>query len=91
MKPILAPYVPIADLVAKTFGEDVEVVLHDLSDPQHSVVYVANNKVTGRQVEKAPSSDHEGDPFAGRIGRRQPELLLPPRGAPHPQLLLDHP
>ena len=50
MKPILAPYVPIADLVAKTFGEDVEVVLHDLSDPQHSVVYVANNKVTGRQV-----------------------------------------
>ena len=82
MKPILAPYVPIADLVAKTFGEDVEVVLHDLSDPQHSVVYVANNKVTGRQV---------GEPFAGRIGRRQPELLLPPRGAPHPQLLLDHP
>ena len=70
MKPILAPYVPIADLVAKTFGEDVEVVLHDLSDPQHSVVYVANNKVTGRQVG---------------------ELLLPPRGAPHPQLLLDHP
>ena len=85
MKPILAPYVPIADLVAKTFGEDVEVVLHDLSDPQHSVVYVANNKVTGRQV---------GESFRHLITKAihsPAELLLPPRGAPHPQLLLDHP
>ena len=50
IKPILAQYIPMADMVVKTFGEDVEVVLHDLSTPQHSVVYVANNRVTGRQV-----------------------------------------
>ena len=46
----LKPYVPLADMLAKTFGKDCEVVLHDLTDPQHSVVYVANNTVTGRQV-----------------------------------------
>lgn len=46
----LKPYVPLADMLVKTFGKECEVVLHDLTDPQHSVVYVANNTVTGRQI-----------------------------------------
>ena len=46
----LQPYVPLADMLVRTFGKDCEVVLHDLTDPQHSVVYIANNTVTGRQV-----------------------------------------
>lgn len=46
----LQPYVPLADMLTRTFGKGCEVVLHDLTDPQHSVVYVANNTVTGRQV-----------------------------------------
>ena len=50
MNPILAKYIPIADLIVRTFGNDVEVVLHDLSTPIHSVVYVANNSVTGRRL-----------------------------------------
>lgn len=50
IRPALAPYVPVADLIAKTFGDDCEVVLHDFSAPRHSVVYVANGLVTGRQV-----------------------------------------
>lgn len=50
MKKFLERYIPMADMVAKTFGEDCEVVIHDLSDPQHSVVYVANNSVTGRRI-----------------------------------------
>lgn len=50
MEKILERYIPVADIISKTFGEDCEVVIHDLSDPQHSVVYVANNRVTGRQV-----------------------------------------
>ena len=37
-------------MIANTFGEDCEVVVHDLEDPEHSVVYVANNKVTGREI-----------------------------------------
>lgn len=50
INPILAQYITVADIIVQTFSPDVEVVLHDLSMPQHSVVYVANNVVTGRQV-----------------------------------------
>ena len=50
IKTFLKPYIAIADMMANTFGEDCEVVLHDLEDPEHSVVYVANNKVTGREI-----------------------------------------
>ena len=50
IKPLLKPYVAIADMLTKTFGQECEVVLHDLGIPERSVVYVANNSVTGRQV-----------------------------------------
>lgn len=46
----LERYFPIADMLARTFGRNCEVVIHDLSVPQNSVVYTANNHVTGRQV-----------------------------------------
>lgn len=49
IKPSLKPYAILADMLTQTFGEDCEVVLHDLDDPEHSVVYVSNNRVTGRQ------------------------------------------
>ena len=50
IKPILAQYIPIAEVIARTFGDGCEVVLHDLENPRQSVVYTANNTVTGRQV-----------------------------------------
>jgi predicted transcriptional regulator YheO len=46
----LKPYIPIANLIAKTFGKNCEVVIHDLSIPQNSVVYTVNNHVTGREI-----------------------------------------
>ena len=49
IKPSLKPYAILADMLTQTFGEDCEVVLHDLDDPEHSVVYVSNNRITGRQ------------------------------------------
>lgn len=48
MKDMLRPYVPVADMLVQTLGSDCEVVLHDLDDPTHSVVYVAGS-VTGRK------------------------------------------
>lgn len=50
MKLFISQYIPIANLIAKTIGDDCEVVLHDLEDPEHSVVYTVNNTVTGRMV-----------------------------------------
>ena len=49
MKPLFLPYVSIADMLTQTYGPDCEVVLHDLSVPEHSVVYVSNSSVTGRR------------------------------------------
>ncbi|MEW9094964.1 MAG: PAS domain-containing protein [Clostridiaceae bacterium] len=46
----LAKFIPVANLIARTFGQNCEVVIHDLSTPQSSVVYTVNNNVTGRQI-----------------------------------------
>lgn len=46
-------YIPIANMMAKTFGKNCEVVIHDLTVPQNSVIYAVNNHVTGRQVGQA--------------------------------------
>lgn len=43
-------YIPIAQMIAETFGTHCEVILHDFSNPQSSVVYTCNNTVTNRQV-----------------------------------------
>lgn len=56
MDAILAAYVPIANMIAQTFGRNCEVSIHDLTMPQRSVVYVANGTVTGRKPGQ--SFDH---------------------------------
>lgn len=56
MHPILENFIPTAQMIAQTFGPDCEVVLHDLSIPQNSVVYAVNGHVTGRRVGQ--SFDH---------------------------------
>lgn len=56
MNPLLKTYFPVADMIAETFGGDCEVVIHDLEQPDSSVVYVANGNVTNRQ--KGQAFDH---------------------------------
>ena len=53
--PILAVLKELAPSLAKTLGDDAEVVLHELSHPQDSVIAIAGN-VTGRKVG-APLTD----------------------------------
>lgn len=60
----LLSYISVAELIARTFP-NAEVVLHDLSKPQHSVVYVANNSVTGRKVGQTFHHLIEKAVFAG--------------------------
>ena len=50
LKKELLPYIPLAQMLVQTLGPDCEVVLHDLDNPAHSVVYVENPSVTGRKV-----------------------------------------
>ena len=56
MNPILKSYFPIADIIAGTFGKECEVAVHDLEQPDKSVVYVVNGHVTGRK--EGQSFDH---------------------------------
>ena len=51
---IIKSYFPIADLIAKTFGSQCEVVIHDLTQPKNSIVYIVNSHVTNKEI---------GDPF----------------------------
>ena len=55
----LRPYLPVLHMLAETFGSDAEIILHDLRQPEHSVVDVVNASdvsVTGRKVGE--SFDH---------------------------------
>lgn len=53
----LQPYISMADMLARTFGKECEIVLYDMTNPQHSVVYAANNTVTNCQIgDRLPSS-----------------------------------
>ena len=47
IKKELKPYIAIADMITETFGSNCEAVIHDLSQPENSVVYVSNS-ITGR-------------------------------------------
>ena len=50
ISPKLISYTVIADMIAASIGEECEVIIHDLSTPQNSVVHVANGYITNRQV-----------------------------------------
>ena len=50
IKKELQPYIPLAQMLVQTLGSDCEIVLHDLDNPAHSIVYVENPSVTGRKV-----------------------------------------
>ncbi len=49
MHPILKSYIPVANIITQTFGKSCEVSIHDLTQPESSVVYVSNGTVTGRK------------------------------------------
>lgn len=71
---ILSSYIPFAKTIAEMFGGECEVVIHDLTTPQSSVMYTINNHVTGREVgqsfdhlfkEVLMSDSFEGEYLAG--------------------------
>jgi predicted transcriptional regulator YheO len=46
----LKKYFPIADYIAAINGKNCEVLIHDLSDLNHSICYIVNGHVTHRTV-----------------------------------------
>ena len=57
MKHFLDVLTQVADGLATQFGQDCEIVIHDLSkhNIEHSIIYIQNGHVSGRQVGDGPS------------------------------------
>ncbi len=57
MKDSLGVLTQIVDGLAGQFGQDCEIVIHDLSEEliEHSIVYIRNGHVTGRNIGDGPS------------------------------------
>jgi predicted transcriptional regulator YheO len=47
---IFEKYKILCEFISKCFGENVEVILHDLKDIEHSGIAIYNNHVSGRTV-----------------------------------------
>jgi len=48
--PILKSLKPLVKALGKTLGENYEIVLHDCSDLQNSIIMIANGYITGRKI-----------------------------------------
>lgn len=56
MNKYLKPYIPLVHFLGIALGPLVEIVLHDISLPNTSIIAIANNHISGRKVG-GPSTD----------------------------------
>ena len=47
---ILQGYVKLTEFLGQVLGSDYEVVFHDLTDPNHSIIAIVNGHISGRKV-----------------------------------------
>jgi predicted transcriptional regulator YheO len=47
---LLSAFIPMVDFLAEVLGEGCEVVLHDVTNPERSVIAIRNSHVSGRDV-----------------------------------------
>ena len=47
---ILNHYVKAGEIIAEMFAPYLEVIIHDLQAPEHSIIAIFNNHVTGRKI-----------------------------------------
>lgn len=50
MHPLLKSYLPMLDFLAAVMGKEAEIVLHDVSHMDNSVVAIRNGHVSGRDI-----------------------------------------
>lgn len=50
MDAILTSFIPMVEFLASVLGEDTEVVLHDMTDINKSVIAIKNGHISGREV-----------------------------------------
>ena len=47
---ILEHYVKVGEVIAEMFSPNLEVIIHDLQTPEHSIIAIFNNHITGRKI-----------------------------------------
>jgi len=47
---ILEHYVKAGEIIAEMFAPYLEVIIHDLQTPEHSIIAIFNNHITGRKI-----------------------------------------
>jgi len=50
VKKKIEEFIPLVDFIADIMGRNCEVVLHDVNDPERSIVAIRNNHISGRTV-----------------------------------------
>lgn len=82
IRPELSPWIRFADVLARMQGPSTEIVLHDLTNPAHSVVYVVNGDITDRKVGQGVRhlvpemlTSHEGKPIGPWWFRYRTKLI----------------
>ncbi|GGE79029.1 helix-turn-helix transcriptional regulator [Priestia taiwanensis] len=53
---LLKQYSPLVKFISSVVGKHCEVVLHDLSRPESSVIAIENGYITGRKIGDAPTN-----------------------------------
>ena len=49
-KEVLSIFIPIINFLGEILGENTEIVLHDISNPEHSVIAIQNGFHSGRTI-----------------------------------------
>ena len=62
---ILDRYKPFVQFLAIALGPACEVVLHDITDPRHSIIAIENGELSGRKVGN-PATDFANEIIASR-------------------------
>jgi len=47
---ILEHYIKSGEIIAEMFAPYLEVIIHDLQTPEHSIIAIFNNHITGRKI-----------------------------------------
>jgi len=52
---ILSHYIKMGEILSEMFKPNLEVIIHDLRFPEHSIIAIFNNHITGRTVGEGTS------------------------------------
>ncbi|WP_242861080.1 helix-turn-helix transcriptional regulator [Clostridium scatologenes] len=47
---LIEKHIPIAEFISEILGDNCEVLIHDVTNPNHSVIFIKNGHLSGRRI-----------------------------------------